>query len=1023
LARLGAITILRGIEVTADGGASPSLRPIQRVVLAALAVHAGEPVRIDTLVDWVWQDDAPASAVRTLQSHVSRLRAAVQEALPDADIERTASGYRLVARDGAVDVVAAEALASEGKQAAQEGDLEAAASTLSSALDLFGTQPLAELADVPAARPAITRVTELHRQVAVSRVEVALARANAGAVISLVEEWCRRLPLDEQWACLRMEALYDLGRQTEALAAYRELRRALVDELGVEPAPETREVEARILNHGGSRRARHLPRRSAPDSFVGRTSEVECVRSALSAHRVVTVTGEGGIGKSRLALECVDATAFVAELGAVAGGSTEDLVAAAVARQLGVADVSDGWELVAHLSRRRMLLVLDNCEHVRDSVRSLVTAISARCREVTLLCTGRAPLNTPDEHVVRLGPLGQDAALELFCDRATQFVDAIEMSLAAEVCTAADGIPLALELAAGALRLIELAELRDRLVASTPPPGEARSIERVVDTSLELLTPVELRTLRLLAAFPGGVAIDQLERLFPAADPHPTHVVSVLIDHSLLHRRVVGGRSRAAMLIPLRLRVLSATPTDERAADDERLVAWARDFAADAAVELTSPNRDKFTQMIDSERANLVAALRAAASTDTNAAAHSLADLSRYLWQRLADDDIRSVVRAVAADRTLPPLVRSRALRSVATLHDARALPFPMLEVRAIVAEGVDAAERSGDGTEAALWSAIEATTALTDKEPERARERAEEAQRLAERAPPFERGVVSLLAAYVLAHIGDVPAAAAALDAALAAFRVDGDTVAAAHTLQRAGHIAVASGDAVRGSGLLAEAQDGLKDTHPGMVLNTLNLRAWAELADGDTDGAASVMAEVDDFLAAHPELGPSAYAAEIRGQLAVYRGDFPAARREFLAGAERARETDATNLGTYLWWLGLLDVLETRPDDARSRFSEALDAFVASGKALGIAECLEGIAVSRWPTSPADRLQHVAALFAAAEHIRADIGRPRLRITATVLDPIIADVRARLGTDVDEAWATGMAWTREEAIAAARR
>lgn len=1023
MARLGAITILRGIEVTADGGASPSLRPIQRVVLAALAVHAGEPVRIDTLVDWVWQDDAPASAVRTLQSHVSRLRAAVQEALPDADIERTASGYRLVARDGAVDVVAAEALASEGKQAAQEGDLEAAASTLSSALDLFGTQPLAELADVPAARPAITRVTELHRQVAVSRVEVALARANAGAVISLVEEWCRRLPLDEQWACLRMEALYDLGRQTEALAAYRELRRALVDELGVEPAPETREVEARILNHGGSRRARHLPRRSAPDSFVGRTSEVECVRSALSAHRVVTVTGEGGIGKSRLALECVDATAFVAELGDVAGGSTEDLVAAAVARQLGVADVSDGWELVAHLSRRRMLLVLDNCEHVRDSVRSLVTAISARCREVTLLCTGRAPLNTPDEHVVRLGPLGQDAALELFCDRATQFVDAIEMSLAAEVCTAADGIPLALELAAGALRLIELAELRDRLVASTPPPGEARSIERVVDTSLELLTPVELRTLRLLAAFPGGVAIDQLERLFPAADPHPTHVVSVLIDHSLLHRRVVGGRSRAAMLIPLRLRVLSATPTDERAADDERLVAWARDFAADAAVELTSPNRDKFTQMIDSERANLVAALRTAASTDTNAAAHSLADLSRYLWQRLADDDIRSVVRAVAADRTLPPLVRSRALRSVATLHDARALPFPLLEVPAIVAEGVDAAERSGDGTEAALWSAIEATTALTDKEPERARERAEEAQRLAERAPPFERGVVSLLAAYVLAHIGDVPAAAAALDAALAAFRVDGDTVAAAHTLQRAGHIAVASGDAVRGSGLLAEAQDGLKDTHPGMVLNTLNLRAWAELADGDTDGAASVMAEVDDFLAAHPELGPSAYAAEIRGQLAVYRGDFPAARREFLAGAERARETDATNLGTYLWWLGLLDVLETRPDDARSRFSEALDAFVASGKALGIAECLEGIAVSRWPTSPADRLQHVAALFAAAEHIRADIGRPRLRVTATVLDPIIADVRARLGTDVDEAWATGVAWTREEAIAAARR
>lgn len=1029
MARVGAITILRGIEVTADGGKSPPLRPIQRLVLAALAVHAGEAVPTDTLVDWVWDDDAPDSAVRTLQSHVSRLRATLHDAVPDADIERTGSGYRLVAGDGAVDVVAAEALASQGQRAAENGDLEEAAATLSSALNLFGAKPLVELADVPAARPALTRIIELHRQVAVSRVEVALARGKAAAVIALIEEWCGRLPLDEQWARLRMEALYDLGRQTEALAAFQELRGALVEELGVEPAPETRQVEARILTHEASlRRPARRPRRSRQDGFVGRDAEVERVRTALSTHQVVTVTGEGGIGKSRLALECAGRAGSLVELASVARGSDEEVVAAAVTRQLGVDNVSSAHELVVHLARRQLLLVLDNCEHVRDAVGSLVEAISARCRDVTLLCTSRAPLEAPGEHVVRLGPLDPGAALELFGDRARQFVDTFDLSLAGEVCAAADGIPLALELAAGALRLIELAELRDRLTVATPPPahdvrGRQRSIEHVVDTSLALLAPPELDTLRLLAAFPGGVAIDQLDRLFPAAEPHPTHLVAGLLDHSLLHRRVVGGRSRVTMLSPLRLHILGSMGRDQRAAAEERLVAWARDFAAEAAVELVSPNRDKFGQVIDVERPNLVAALLTGAATDTARAALALADLRRYLWQRLADDDIRTVVRAVAADRTIPPLTRSRALRSVAALQDARALPFPMREVPAIVAEGAAAAERSGDHAEVAVWTTIEAGSALAAMDPERAGEHARRALCLTDDIPPFERGAVCVVAAYVLAHLGDLDTAAAALDTALAAFRIDGDTVAAAHALQRAAHIAVATGDTERGRMLLAEAADGLRDTHPGLLLNALNLRAWVELADGDNDAATSVMAEVDNLLAAHPELGASASAAENRGRLAVNRGDLATARREFLAGADRARETDATNTGTYTWWVGLVDLLEGRRDDANARFLEALDAFATSGKPLGIAECLEGIAVSHWATGDDGGCRHAARLLAAAGRIRTDIGRPHLRVTTAVLDPVITDARARLGPAFDEAWRAGGEWTDDEAVAAARQ
>ncbi|MEU6620625.1 BTAD domain-containing putative transcriptional regulator [Streptomyces litmocidini] len=526
-----------------------------RALLTALASAGGRAVGPGALIEQVWADADPADdqdRTAALQALVGRLRRALgREAVVSAP-----GGYRLAADPDAVDLHRFERLAAEGAAALAAGHAERAAALLDGALDLWRGPALADLPGRDT-DPLVVRVEQRHARARRDRLAADLSLGRADAALPPLAALAAGQPLDEPLQALRIRALRAAGRPAEALAAYEEVRTALADRLGTDPGPELRSLHAELLTEdrpvpspppAPSAPAGTLPARLT--SFIGRADELDSLAAAWGGRRLVTLTGPGGVGKTRLALEAAgtyEGPVHLAELASVRGEST---VAAAVLTALGAretqlwhtpavppADPKDRFAtLVEHCAGRRMLLVLDNCEHVVAEAAELAQALLTRCPGVTVLATSREPLGVPGEEVRPLGPLPVDMALRLLGERGAAarpgFRVAEDPEAAEEVCRRLDGLPLAIELAAARLRMLSVRQIADRLDdrfrlltsgARTVLPRQ-QTLRAVVDWSWELLDEAERAVLRRLAVFTGGCDLTAAEAVCASETPAPADV-------------------------------------------------------------------------------------------------------------------------------------------------------------------------------------------------------------------------------------------------------------------------------------------------------------------------------------------------------------------------------------------------------------------------------------------------------------------------------------------------------------------
>ncbi|MFJ9584644.1 BTAD domain-containing putative transcriptional regulator [Streptomyces acidicola] len=550
-----------------DGSPAPVGGTRLRALLTVLALRPGRTVPVTVLVDEVWDGEPPADASGAVQALVGRLRRALG---PDA-VASADGGYRLVAGADDIDLHRFERLAGEGSRALADGDAAKAVVVLDDALALWQGPALADLPDrtATAARWEARRLDARR-----ARLTAALALGQAEQYLPELTALCEAHPLDEPLQALRLRALRDAGRTAQALAAYEGLRRLLADRLGADPGAELRALHGELLAPGGVPAAGGDPGVSSPllgenpkpgnlrarlTSFVGRDADIDAIRGDLTAARLVTLLGPGGAGKTRLSQEAGEAVAeavpdgvWLAELAPVddpenvpeavltALGARETVLRGAGAEEMrAMADRHDDpvSRLVEHCGRRRMLIVLDNCEHVVDAAARLVERLLERCPGLTVLATSREPLGVPGELLRPVEPLAQPYALRLLADRGAAarpgFDPADDPEAAAEICRRLDGLPLAIELAAARLRMLTLRQVAERLddrfrlltSGSRTVLPRQQTLRAVVDWSWDLLDEDERDVLRRLSVFAGGCDLAAAEAVcgpggVERGDPH-----------------------------------------------------------------------------------------------------------------------------------------------------------------------------------------------------------------------------------------------------------------------------------------------------------------------------------------------------------------------------------------------------------------------------------------------------------------------------------------------------------------------
>ncbi|MPZ15811.1 MAG: tetratricopeptide repeat protein [Chloroflexi bacterium] len=550
---LGPLTVQSaGREVSLGG-------PKQRALLAYLILHPGRIVSRDALVDALWGEVPPASAEHAVQVYVSNLRKVIEP-----PIESRTGGYLFATEDGDVDAWVFERLSQQGRRMLAAGEADAAARTLRDALRLWRDRPLADLSEFDFARSEAARLEELHLATLEDRIEADLALGRHTDVAAELHELTASHPFREGLRRQLMLALYRTGRQTEALDSYREWRRTMLDELGLEPGPQARELEAAILRQDPGldieppelRARRHLPGRAT--ALIGRRTEIERATELVrGGARLVTLTGPGGVGKTRIALQAAhelaasfpDGVFFVP----LASLRDTDLVPSAIASTIGLQEAADSplaESLRAHLRHRSALLVLDNFEHV-DEAALIVADLLASAARLAILVTSRTRLDVYGEHEYGIPPMSDAEAVALFearfaaVDRGKSMA-AWDVAAVRDLCRHLDGLPLAIEFAAARARELSPTEMLGTLPArlaleSRGPrdlPARQRTLSATVGWSLELLDEEHRRLFERMGVVAGGCDRAAAEEIFGVS----RDALASLVDANLLMRDPVTDR-------------------------------------------------------------------------------------------------------------------------------------------------------------------------------------------------------------------------------------------------------------------------------------------------------------------------------------------------------------------------------------------------------------------------------------------------------------------------------------------------
>lgn len=621
------IGVLGTLEVRRAGApvALPGARP--RTALAALVVHAPHPVSVDALVEAVWGDDGPARPRGALHTVVSRLRAV----LGGEAVRAGPAGYRLALPPGAVDAGRFEALRSRaaGMPAPQ------AAGVLDEALALWRGPAYAEFADHGFAAPEAARLEELRLRTVEDRAVLALGTGAVDDAVAALEDLVIREPLRERAHGLLMTALYRAGRAAEALERYAALRRSLAGELGLDPTPALQDLQRRILGHDllpGPPVAPAAVRGPAPawppaaGAFVGREEETAQLLRAVAAHRLVCVTGPGGVGKSRLVAEALPGLcrrlarpAVVVELEDAAAARVEARVAAA----LGLGATGRLREAVLeYLAASSLLLVLDGGDRVLGALRDLVDAVQRTAPRVHVVVTARHRLERPDEQVLPLAPLplpdpedtperaARTGAVRLFLDRLGRARPGAGPDAPADVvelCRRLDGVPLALELAATQAAALGVRAVLEGLGAGLElEDGAHGPLRTVVTRSYDLLAPPDRALLGRLAMFTGTFDLGAAEQVAPGT---PAAAGLARLVRASLVLPVVDGAATRYRLLGV-VRAFAAERADAGAPEAHRR--WAADHAQRCARAAIGPDCGAALGGLERTRADLAAAVAGA---------------------------------------------------------------------------------------------------------------------------------------------------------------------------------------------------------------------------------------------------------------------------------------------------------------------------------------------------------------------------------------------------------------------------
>ena len=563
--------MLGPFEVRTDDGVLADVPGARlRGLLIALALEPGRAVPKAALVDWIWGERPPSGAANALQRLVSRLR----KALPEGLVEGQTDGYRLTVAPDAVDAVRFERLVGQARNDEDPRRVR----LLREALALWRGAAMQDvgLQDSAAFDAAVTRLEGLRLTAMEDRFDAEISLGHGAELVTELTDLVAAHPLRERFAAALMRALAAAGRHAEALLVYQRTREALADALGADPAPELSALHVALLRGELGRReeGRKTNLRAELTSFVGKDADVAAVRELIAEHRLTTLIGPGGSGKTRLATETartllgdLPGGAWLVELASI--GADGDVAQSALAA-LGLRDALLGGapnaepmdRLIAVIRERETLLILDNCEHVIESAAAFAYRVLGECRRLRILATSREPLGITGEACGQVEPLAlpaEDAgpaeiessqAVQLLQDRAGAVrrdlaADARTLSDMARICRALDGMPLAIELAAARLHTMSLDQLAHRLDdrfrlltgGSRTALPHHRTLRAVVDWSWELLTDAERTVLRRLAVFSGGASLEAAEQVCggdPVERGEVLELLTALTEKSLL---------------------------------------------------------------------------------------------------------------------------------------------------------------------------------------------------------------------------------------------------------------------------------------------------------------------------------------------------------------------------------------------------------------------------------------------------------------------------------------------------------
>ncbi|MFQ6330975.1 BTAD domain-containing putative transcriptional regulator [Nocardia sp. CWNU-33] len=676
------IGMLGPLEIRVDDGGLIEVPGARlRALLIALALEPGRVVPKATLVDWIWGEEPPSDAANALQALVSRLR----RVLPDGLLDKQAGGYRLTVKPHAVDAVRFEQLLDQ----ARGGDDAQRAEPLREALDLWRGSLMqdVDVRDNAAVDAVVARFEGLRLAALEDRYETEIRLGRGTELITELTELVARHPVRERLVTALMRALGAAGRGAEALIVYQSAREALADTLGVDPSPELSALHVALLRGevGVREEDRRTNLRAELTSFVGKYADVAVVRELIADHRLTTLTGPGGSGKTRLALETARTLlddlpdgAWVVELASV--GASGDVAQSALAA-LGLRDALLGGapnaepmdRLIAAIRERETLLILDNCEHVIESAAAFAHRVLGECRRLRILATSREPLGITGEALWQVEPLAlptenadpseieSSPAIQLLWDRASAVhkdltADARTLSTMARVCRALDGIPLAIELAAARLRTMSLDQLANRLDdrfrlltgGSRTALPQHRTLRAVVDWSWELLTDAERMVLRRLAVFAGGASLEAAEQVCTGTGGGPEgqgggknaaveqwevlELLTALTEKSLLHTAGESG-PRYRMLDTIkqyaRDRLVEAGESDSAR---HAHLSYFTGLADTAEPHLRRAEQLEWLATLEVEHDNIAVAMRGALAAGDATGALRLAAAAGWYW-------------------------------------------------------------------------------------------------------------------------------------------------------------------------------------------------------------------------------------------------------------------------------------------------------------------------------------------------------------------------------------------------------